>query len=95
MESVKCDVCETVFTDCFSAETSQAYGCASDFFNNEKNSYILSSYGSIFDTSRFIVSSTSTYHNHTGIICDCCIEKLVKSKEIQEDPAFDYWANFK
>ncbi len=92
METVKCDVCETIFTDCFSAETSQAVGCASDFFNKEKNSYILSSYGSAFDTSRFIVSLDSKHYLAKGTICDCCIEKLVENKEIKEDANFNYWS---
>jgi hypothetical protein len=95
MESVKCNVCGKIFTNCFSAETNQAFGCASDFFCHEKTSYILSSYGSSFDTTRFIVEENSKHHHADGTICDSCIEGLVESKDIKEDPNFNYWANIK
>lgn len=93
MEYVKCDVCSQIFTDCFSAETNQAYGCASDFFSKENSSYILSSYGSSFDTTRFVVSKNSKHYHAHGTICDCCIEKMMKSEEIKEDTSFNYWTN--
>ena len=52
MEKVICDVCKTEFTDCFSPETNQAYGCASDFYQDEKGTSVLCHYGSSYDTSK-------------------------------------------
>lgn len=92
MESVKCDVCLTVFDDCFSVETNQAYGCASDFYTKENQTYILSNYGSSFDTSRFLVTRQSTLHQRQGTICDHCIEQMIDKKEAIEDQKFDFWA---
>lgn len=92
MDTVKCDVCDTIFTDCFSASTNQAYGCASDFYQNKDKSYVLSSYGSQFDTTRFDVNEKSELHGKTGVICDECIQNLLDKKEITKDESFDYWA---
>lgn len=91
MESIKCDVCENAFTDCFSFETNQAFGCASDLFVQEEQTYILSHYGSSFDTTRFLVARTSPLHQRQGIVCDHCIEQLINENHIQEDQNFDFW----
>ena len=95
MESVKCDVCNTVFNDCFSAETNQAVGCASDLYVKEEQTYILSHYGSSFDTSRFLVTRQSPLHQRQGTICDHCIEQLIHKEEATEDQNFDFWAPVK
>lgn len=95
MESIKCDVCDTVYNDCFSFETNQAYGCASDLFVQEEQTYILSHYGSSFDTTRFLVARHSPLHQRQGIVCDSCIEQLINQKQIQEDQNFDFWAPIK
>lgn len=95
MESIKCDVCNTVFNDCFSAETNQAGGCASDLYVKENQTYILSHYGSSFDTIRFLVSRQSPLHQRQGIICDHCIEQLINKQEATEDQNFDFWAPVK
>lgn len=95
MESVKCDVCLTVFDDCFSVETNQAYGCASDFYTKENQTYILSNYGSSFDTSRFLVTRQSPLHQQQGTICDHCIEQMINKEEATEDQNFDFWAPVK
>lgn len=95
MEFVKCDVCNTVFNDCFSAETNQAVGCASDLYVKEEQTYILSHYGSSFDTSRFLVTRQSPLHQRQGTICDHCIEQLINKNEATEDKNFDFWAPVK
>ena len=95
MESVNCDVCNTVFNDCFSAETNQAYGCASDLYTKENQTYILSHYGSSFDTTRFLVTRQSPLHQRQGTICDHCIEQLIHKEEATEDQNFDFWAPVK
>lgn len=95
MESVKCDVCNTAFNDCFSAETNQAFGCASDLFIKENQTYILSHYGSSFDTLRFLVLRQSPLHQRQGTICDHCIEQLINKEEVTQDQNFDFWANVK
>lgn len=95
MESIKCDVCESAFNDCFSFETNQALGCASDLFVEKKQTYILSHYGSRFDTTRFFVSPQSSLQDRQGIVCDNCIEQLINEKQIQEDQNFDFWAPYK
>lgn len=91
MSSVKCDVCQKLFTNCFSVETNQAFKCASSFYSKENESGILCHYGSEFDTKKFNISPSSSYYNKSGTICDCCIEKLMEQQEIQEDMNFDYW----
>lgn len=95
MEFVKCDVCNAVFNDCFSAETNQAYGCASDFYTKETQTYILSHYGSSFDTTRFLVTRLSPLHQQQGTICDHCIEQLIQKEEVIEDQNFDFWSSVK
>lgn len=95
MESIKCDVCDTVYNDCFNFETNQAYGCASDLFVQEEQTYILSHYGSSFDILRFLVARTSPLHQRQGIICDHCIEQLIIDKQIQKDQNFDFWEPIK
>ena len=93
IESVKCDVCDTIFTECFSASTNQAYGCASDFYQTNEKSYVLSSYGSKYDTTRFNVLPSSNLNGKYGVVCDECIKALIERKEISEDTAFNYWEN--
>lgn len=95
MESVKCDVCNTVFNDCFSAETNQAVGCASDLYVKEDQTYIECNYGSGFDTLRFLVTRQSPLHQRQGTICDHCIEQLINKEEATEDQNFDFWAPVK
>ena len=85
IESVKCDVCDTIFTECFSASTNQAYGCASDFYQTNEKSYVLSSYGSKYDTTRFNVLPSSNLNGKYGVVCDECIKALIERKEISED----------
>lgn len=92
MESIKCDVCENLFYDCFSVETNQASGCASDLFVEKEHTYILSHYGSSFDTTRFFVNPQSPLHQRQGTVCDHCIEQLINEKQIQADQNFDFWA---
>jgi hypothetical protein len=94
MKLVKCDICNTVFNDCFSAETNQAYGCASDLYIKENETYILSHYGSSFDTIRFLVTKKSLLYQRQGTICDYCIEQFINKEEIIEDKNFDFWGVF-
>lgn len=94
MESVKCNICNTVFNDCFSAETYQAFGCASDLYVNKEQNYIISNYGSSFDTTRFLVDRESPLQQRQGTICDHCIEQLIGKKEVMEDKEFNFWTHW-
>ena len=91
MEKVICDVCKTEFTDCFSSETNQAYGCASDFHQDEKGTSVLCHYGSSYDTSRFEIQLESNIYGESGVICDSCITKMIKNQEIVEDKNFQHF----
>jgi hypothetical protein len=91
-ENVQCNVCNHIFTDCFSTETNQAYDCAADFLSDDDGSYILCHYGSSFDTSKFIIQKTSSLFGKEGVICDQCIQNLIDQKEIALDKNYNYWS---
>lgn len=83
---VTCTVCRKIFTNCFSAPTNQAYGCASDY-DKEK---ITCHYGSGFDTDKYIVNCNIV--PETGVICDECIQGMIDLNSIVKDENYNYWA---
>lgn len=91
-DTVQCHFCHQIFTDAFSPETNQAFHCASDFISDDDGSYILSHFGSSFDTSKFIVKNNSSFSQQDGVICDQCIQSSLDKKEIIEDKNYQYWS---
>ncbi len=91
MEKVTCNVCGKKHKECFSAETNQAFGCASDFYQDNDGTSVLCHYGSTYDTSKFKVKLESPIYGKSGVICDSCIAKMIKNEEIVEDKNFNYF----
>lgn len=96
--SVTCELCKNEYNNIFSLETNQAYSCASNYISKENETYILSHYGSKFDLSKFNVKSKALIENLSEVlqkkevvICDNCIENLIKNNQVEKDKKFEYF----
>lgn len=88
---VECDYCYTQYK--YPISPTQADGCACELINKETNRFIYCSYGSQYDTYKYKVDKKSILMKKQDnvILCDICIEKFIKNKEIvKEENINDY-----
>lgn len=91
MEVIKCIQCKCFFYDSLNPDFILKQSCESVLSFNDNNSYIISHYGSSFDTNKFNIEPQSSLYKKEGDICDNCIQQLLDKKEIVKDNSFDYW----
>ncbi len=101
MKKVHCSLCKKEFREVISLEASQAHGCASSIHERGGEWFIVSHYGSEHDTKKFIFSSFTPFNSDSdkelvekSVICDECIDSMLKNKELFEDVDYDFFSGF-
>ena len=85
---IRCAECGQEFDEMFS-ET-QAYGCATNVHQSGGGRFVISHYGSGFDTEKHeLIHWTATVGSH---ICDVCLEQAIADGGAVRDDSYDYSA---